>query len=780
MSGRFSLGLLTVVLILLLLSFGLAVPSISVNVQGIGTGSEKVFSPVCYGGYYKDSGGIRLQFPSYLPPDSKVYVVLYDSGGNFVASNSKTLTGGLNPNTPILVTFSSTELSNADISKTHVVVTDGFGNVLFEGSIDVSVQKIGAGNWSGDLAQPINITYSGTQELHNWPVRIVLSDDNPENHYGWGNYYIDWTYLGNNPRGIRFYDSNGHLLYYLIEILDTTNHYAVIWVNVTDIPPGGTIIWMVYGNGDYSSYNDGHRVFPFFNDFETWNGWVQYGSGVVKQVNDNFEYGGSHAAEKTSNNDPNGAYKSLGRVFRRAEYGGLILEYWDNRVRDTGGNLDRVGLIDDNGNGYGAVLNAINGNIRIDVRSSYRGFTKARVNANLNTNTWYFVRFEILSDGSLILNVYDTSGNLVKETSYTDTSYTDFTRVYIFGGQTYHVDDIRVRYYIDPEPEAHVDEWYRFVAFNPGCIALQGTSGGGSGSGGGYIIPVTIYNTTSPGNGNSYPNYVVNFTYPLNPSGYSNVYVTDSSGDPLYYWYVYDSESGKTYFWVNVSTIRTDVSRVIYVHLDGDNYDPSYFNSLKVFWYFEGSSRVLNAGNSYTVPYTISNFINNGYQGYVFDTNATLGIPSSGNYGPYFLTYTTSNWGNVGLGVNSQEIDWVSDSWGYLTWFSTQSLPSGIPELYSVSIMTESPYTVSVYENNQLVDSDSSLRNVITGIMPSPTMGQGVGSSTYHWLGLRPYLYPSPKVVVGTIQPASALGTSSSGRVLSVQSLGIPYGLSKP
>jgi hypothetical protein len=475
---------LSQVILLILVGFGLAVPSINVSVQEIGSGSGTLMPSACSGGFYVTNNGIQVDIGNDLPAGTTVYVSLYNSNEKILETSSRTFSSTWPANAPFEVTFSQNALNQADFSKTRVTVLDGYSNSSL-GRISLYLQKLSTGNWSGEYAQPINITYTGSKTLKNWPVKVVLSNSNPENPYGSGTYYIEWDVLQNSVSSIHFVDKNGRLLYYWIEIFhpgtSSNNYndaYAVIWVNVTEISPGGTQIWMIYGKGDYSSYNNGSKVFPFFDDFETWSSWTQYKKGVVQQVNDNFEYGGSHAAEKTSYNDPNGAYKSLGEIFsRNSPYEGLILEYWDNRVdynsnyRD--GPLDRVGLIDGQGNGYGAILNAINDNIQIDVRTKYRGSRHKRIsNLGLQMNTWYLVQFEILSNGSITMRVYDENYKLLGSTSYTDSQYFDFTRVYIFGGRTYHIDDLRVRFYSEDEPQTHVDEWYAYLQFMPSCESI--------------------------------------------------------------------------------------------------------------------------------------------------------------------------------------------------------------------------------------------------------------------------------------------------------------------
>jgi len=465
--------LITIVLTSLVVVSGLAIPTIKVVSQELGSGNAPVCSPEIYGGFYFLVGpslvieGIKVMFSRDLPPNTIVFARIASKNGNTSVGSVNVGPSGLKANTPLIVQVNGS-ITYYNVSTVSVTLQGG-NSTSQTGRISLTVQGLGISLWNASrptiYAQPINITYNGTTELQNWPVKVVLEDN------GYGDYYINWTALASNPDSIRFLDSSGRLLNYWIEILDPIDMYAVIWVNVT-VPPGGTKIWMLYGdNGNYSSYNDGHKVFPFFDDFEVWSGWTQYRSGIVQQVSDDFEYGGSYAAEKTGYNDPNGAYKSLGRIFyRNNTYGGLILEYWDQRVQDTGGNLDRVGMINDSGYGYGAVLNTINHYIQIDVRKAYRGFRNALVrNGYIVTNTWYRVRFEILANGSLVMKVYDYWGDLIASTSYTDTSYNEFTRVYIFGGQTYHIDALRVMYYTPDEPQAVVDEWYRYLPFTPSC-----------------------------------------------------------------------------------------------------------------------------------------------------------------------------------------------------------------------------------------------------------------------------------------------------------------------
>jgi len=222
---------------------------------------------------------------------------------------------------------------------------------------------------------------------------------------------------------------------------------ARVWIKVPSIPAGGSVdIYMYYGNPDAQDASNGTAVFDFFDDFETFTGWTQYSSGVVSQSSD-VARSGTYSAKKDSYADPNGAYKSLGFTL---DYP-FILEAWVNRTYLSGSNSDRIGVIDNNGNGYGPGVTMSGPDIGIDVRSGYSGSLQNRTTLSQSvTNDWYFVRF-IWNNGDMTAEAY-YNNSLIGSSTYTHTSYTSFTRVYIFGGYTYYVDDLRIRKYADPEP----------------------------------------------------------------------------------------------------------------------------------------------------------------------------------------------------------------------------------------------------------------------------------------------------------------------------------------
>ncbi len=772
MKRRVKLLSTLIVLALLTATFGLAVPSITVEVQSIGEGSSPVSPTICVGGFYFAVGGVVVEFANPLPPGSTVYVALRDYAGNLIASNHTTLTTELPPNTPLLIGFTQGELNNASIPRTSVIVVDGMGDVIYNGTIGVSAQKLSSGKWNGEFAQPINITYNGTKPLKNWPVKIVLSDNSSNNPYGFGNGYIYWDFLSEHLDTIHFVDSEGNLLYYWIEIMNTTDHYAVIWVNVTDIPPGGTQIWMVYGAGNFSSYNNGHKVFWFFDDFEGYSsisqdGWKEYGKGGVSLTNTyNFEFDGSHSAYKGENCDPNGAVKYIGRVINRTNPGdnaeGIILEYWDYRVKSTNCNLDRVGIIYNTTNisGYGGVLNVGNGKIWIETRNNPGGnrITPRTSVAGVQYKKWFLMHLEILSNGTLTLKIYNSTLSLLGSVSTTNSKYSIFSAVYILGGYPYAIDDIRIRPYINPEPTAQVDEWYRYLSSHPACNN-QGYSEPSRPIE--IVVPVQVDNTNNP----QLDNYVVNFSVPEGyfSSGWKYFYVTDENGDYLYFWNFTDKYRGKVYFWVNY-TVPSSSTSTIYLHIINEptsayENSVSYRSPEKVFWYFNDTLGNISENDGPVLLDFNPLVLGNTYQGYVVDTFMRPIQINNSHYGPYLYVmhdnfyyyyvamYNLSN----ALGVDEVALNKYNSN--YVT---RQNIVNNLTKVnaseYNLLSLVLYSYSSSAYAHYYIYanayyqgDADS---NALYPTFDKPVLGQATGLSSYKWLGIRPYHNPPPTITV--------------------------------
>lgn len=181
----------------------------------------------------------------------------------------------------------------------------------------------------------------------------------------------------------------------------------------------------------------------FFDDFETFTGWTTVGTGVVSQSSTQA-YSGTYSAYKTTNGDPNGAYKLLDRSINRE----FVLTAWIWRESDTGGTLDRLALVDSSGNGYGLATFA-SSTLQIERRDAYSGNSINTYSPSwtrpVNT-AWYKVEFIGNSDNTFTFNIYDDSGAFQDGfTSSADATYSGpFDRVAILGGYPFYVDDLRV------------------------------------------------------------------------------------------------------------------------------------------------------------------------------------------------------------------------------------------------------------------------------------------------------------------------------------------------
>jgi len=179
----------------------------------------------------------------------------------------------------------------------------------------------------------------------------------------------------------------------------------------------------------------------FYDGFETWSGWLQYGSGEVYQSAEQA-YEGSYSLKKDSNNDPNGGYKPIGQTISR----GYILQGYVYRPGAwSGGSIDRIGLEDSSFNGYTFAVNHRFNWIWIDRRDSgVPTRISPRVAWDPPEDAWYFWKLIFFENGTIAFQVYDLNGNLQVEVRATDTTYTSFDRIVVHGGYEYYVDELRL------------------------------------------------------------------------------------------------------------------------------------------------------------------------------------------------------------------------------------------------------------------------------------------------------------------------------------------------
>ncbi|RLI13389.1 hypothetical protein DRO33_01370, partial [Candidatus Bathyarchaeota archaeon] len=291
-----------------------------------------------------------------------------------------------------------------------------------------------------------NITISGgSSSVTDYQIKLVL-------HYGSGTDSGNHIYLNSHVQSdfddIRFTTNTSLSLldYYIEEKYDGDN--CTVWVKVPSIPTGGATICIYYGNSSVSSLSNGTATFIFFDDMETWEGWTQYGDGEVSQ-DSSRAFEGTYSAHKTTANDPHGAYKDIGQTLGRD----IALEFRVNRNSGySGGAYDRVGIIDNDGNGYGWAYDHGGNYLKIDKRTNYEGSILASQSATDEMDAWSKAVLILLSDGTIKAKRYLSDGTSSGDLSYTETTYSSFTRVYIFGGHDYVVDQMFIRKCIATEP----------------------------------------------------------------------------------------------------------------------------------------------------------------------------------------------------------------------------------------------------------------------------------------------------------------------------------------
>ena len=253
----------------------------------------------------------------------------------------------------------------------------------------------------------------------------------------------------NDGGDLRFTDNaEANLLNFWVEKVEgsSPNRVAYCWVKVTDDLGSDVDIYCFYGNPSATSVSDGEATFEFFEDFETWEGWTQYSGGQVSQSSARV-YNGTYSAHKTTNDDPAGAYKPLPSSLGR----NIALEVMVNRNSNfSGGSADRIGVIDDNGDGYGVGYQHDQNKIFLDVRTNYSGTVTWGPENTDRMDVWYKLVLKI--EPSYITGEKWYQGTQEGTVNTTNTSTNTFTRFYIFGGHDYWVDLARIRKYVSPEP----------------------------------------------------------------------------------------------------------------------------------------------------------------------------------------------------------------------------------------------------------------------------------------------------------------------------------------
>jgi len=255
----------------------------------------------------------------------------------------------------------------------------------------------------------------------------------------------------------------------------------------------------------------------------------------------------------------------------------------------------------------------------------------------------------------------------------------------------------------------------------------------------------------------------------------SDIYFTDASDNPLYYW-VESCNVGnmKATIWVKIPQISANGYAVIYMHHGGTNPYASYRDPNQVFLFYDDFSSLNPNWKVQTIPQWWSSsgpsiYVSNGYlvvtgtdaNGRVYWNN---GIPYS--YGfimetSFIITSYPWNLGwssgvsTTNSGVSFGAVSWNVNRWGLFT--SVGGSDTGVyistNVLYNVKLaVTPNKQILIVNEQTLAVRTDSL---PLTSPLYLTIWGGGADAYTFNfrfdWIRIRNYVDPEPLVVVGWV-----------------------------
>ncbi|WP_297500147.1 DUF2341 domain-containing protein [Thermococcus sp.] len=467
------------ILTVIVTTFGLAVPGINITVQGIGEGSSPVYSPTGSGGFYfwVDSSGmilnITLSFANDLSKGTGIFVKLYNSSGGLIALWNRTLKKTL----PALEEINITPTSQVNINNVHDirVVLSSSDLIFSPGMIDLYVGKLGEGEWTGDLCNPVQVSNLQAVNLGNYTIKVVLNSSTQ----------ILWNYI--NSTNVYFTTDSGVPLYYWIQELDTNNRRGVIWVRVNSIPAQKNVtVCMHYGGKNpYRSYDNPQRVFLFFDDFTgasvNRSRWNVHGDPRVSrgklQLSGYYQVG-------------NGIYGNASWIWTKINlppsYEVILnasLSSPDRTISQNNPDAFIPGpfytiYINSSGVGYGETIEYYTQYSRVlPTTSTYDALTNRSINTGRGTvlgyinnpygiGSWHI--FEIYINSNGIVSTYQ-DGSLVVRYNLSSSAVLSgsFAIGQITGGTPSEYDWVAIRKHVSPEPSVRIHHWYGSLKFSP-------------------------------------------------------------------------------------------------------------------------------------------------------------------------------------------------------------------------------------------------------------------------------------------------------------------------
>ncbi len=402
-------------------------------------------------------GSMRGEIPIHIYSGSSGEIILENLEVNYAipvqqqSTNTQTVQETIVQPKPTVKSFETKEVNSQtatfydNFSNTNNVDQTLSSGVTISNGVTVQSTTQTSAIYSGfKYRLPINVSNPNSENLTDFQVLLKIPKSNLNCS---SSTYADirFSYVYPNGTEVR--------IPYWIDNLQTSSTTLGVWVKVPYLPANGNASLYAYCyNSTATSESNGSAVFIFFDNFETWSGWYTYLSGVLAQSTA-YKVDGSYSAYKGNNGDPNGGYKLIGVTLNRNTP--FVVEAYVLRPGSTSTSLwDRFGIVDSNGNGYGFAERLDISGVGLDIRSSYSGnLNYGTYSTIISTGAWHLCSL-IVTPTWVASVIYTPTGALDGKYNSTDTTYSTFDRVYIFGGYPYYVDDLKIRKYAPQDPQA--------------------------------------------------------------------------------------------------------------------------------------------------------------------------------------------------------------------------------------------------------------------------------------------------------------------------------------
>lgn len=297
-------------------------------------------------------------------------------------------------------------------------------------------------NWT--KRKRVNVTNSNASVLTNTAIRFDIGYD--------ADMQSDWD-------DIRFTDSSGTTsLPYFVERY-TTSATATVWVKVPSIPASNsTFIYAYYANAFATNAESGASTFTFFDDFEDDNISEYSGdTGYFDVVADSGAEGAyilQAAAGFESNQTPSGLYR-IGTTFAQ---GSTVrwMQYVTASQDDEPCTLFGVEAVDDN---YAVCFDQYPSDKLILAENVTSNDASGSILASSTVtwaSGWYTTEVDWLTNNTLYVSVYDSTGALFATTTATDSTNTSGGMGFSFWYQSDAWDFYTVRPYVAVEPTTSI------------------------------------------------------------------------------------------------------------------------------------------------------------------------------------------------------------------------------------------------------------------------------------------------------------------------------------